>query len=512
MQGLDLRKFKKVSSDAHSTQLQHPDGHTISIAHNRLKGDLKKQLEALPAYSKGGDVGTTEEMTSRPDKGWGAIIVKDKPEMQQYADGGQVDAEDYFKDAPQDNVVQDASSTLQAPATAPAFASINSDQGQPGGEVSLTDKVSPSVPANIAVPTAPSLPTQPAGTDMMGALNNMTGGIQGQANAEGDLGKQHAALAEQQQANIQKTHNEFIQDSHAVLQDFNHLVDDAKNDRIDPNRFWNNKSDLGKVSSAIGLILGGMGRGLTGKDNPAMQFMNSQIDRDVDAQKSNMANRNNIMHALQQQYGNIKDASNMTRAFYAEMYSSKLEEAAAKTSDPMAKARAQQAIGQIQMQYGPIVQETMLRQALMQGAAKGNIAPEKLVSHLVPKEHQEAVYKELERAQNATQNEQNVLQQFDKASKENTLVRRTGHLGAEPASLANARNLLMPILKDNEGRINETEIKMMEDFLPKAGDLDSKIAQKRVGLQQFIEAKKAAPRAANFGIQVPRATSFKPRQ
>lgn len=67
------------------------------------------------------------------------------------------------------------------------------------------------------------------------------------------------------------------------------MIQDARKQQVDPDRWWNNKSTGGKVLAGIGLILGGFGGGLarTGR-NPAMDVMNKAIDDDIKAQESNI--------------------------------------------------------------------------------------------------------------------------------------------------------------------------------------------------------------------------------
>ena len=55
-QGLDLSRFKKVSSDKKTTTLRHAKGHEIKIAHSGLKPKMKERLEGLPVHmAEGGE-------------------------------------------------------------------------------------------------------------------------------------------------------------------------------------------------------------------------------------------------------------------------------------------------------------------------------------------------------------------------------------------------------------------------------------------------------------------------
>jgi hypothetical protein len=66
------------------------------------------------------------------------------------------------------------------------------------------------------------------------------------------------------------------------------VADNFANQQIDPNRYWNSKSDAQKATARIAMILGGIGSGITGKDNPAVKAYNDAQDRDLAAQKFNI--------------------------------------------------------------------------------------------------------------------------------------------------------------------------------------------------------------------------------
>ncbi len=206
----------------------------------------------------------------------------------------------------------------------------------------------------------------------------------------------------------------------------------------------------------------------------------------------------------------MKDASNMTRALYADQYANQIQEAAARSTDPMAKARAQQAIGQIKAQYAPMLMETAQRQALLQQAQKGNVSAAQLVPHFVPKEHQAAALKEVAQSENAASNEKAIMDAFDQAAKDNTLM-RTGAGLRTPASILKMRALMLPIIHDNEGRVNEFEQKTTSDLEPGKGDFDSKIAYKRKAMLDFIHGKQATPTLDAYRIPTKKASAFTKR-
>lgn len=532
MKGLDLRKFKKVSSDKHTTTLEHPDGHKISIAHSKLKGDLKAQLEKLPAYSEGGSI-TEAEPTVRPDKGWGKVTVYPQaPEIHNYANGtpdGPIALNSV--ETPQDPSL-DLSGIGSAPSQV-AGSNLSSPKDIQGNEINAAGETSgtsalkntfnaeaekmqdSATPAAVVEPELQNVKLglgelpgiAPTSNPYMDALAMQEAGLKSEAGISGSLGKQQADILLQHQIKEQEMQQQFQQESKHVLDDYSNLVKDVKAGHIDPNRYWNSQTSLGKISSAIGLLLGGMGAGLTGKDNPAMTYLNNQIERDVDSQKTNMVNKQNLMHALHTQYGDMKDASNMMRVFYADMTAQKMQQAAMLTTDPMAKARLQQAMGQLKAQYTPLILQTTRHQALMKMVQNGSMGGEMLVPDQVPKEHQEAVYKELERAQNTQKNSKAILDAFDTAA--NQIKAMPGNRSGVKAFHA----ALGPTFADIEGTVRQAAMdNAFENMTPQFGDSDTTKQSKRQSVLNYIAAKSAAPRANSFGIPVPKSNNFKQRQ
>mgnify|MGYP001565290623 CR=1 FL=1 len=61
--------------------------------------------------------------------------------------------------------------------------------------------------------------------------------------------------------------------------------------QVDPDRWMGQKGTGGQIAAAIAMGLGALGSSLGGGPNYAMQIIQSSIDRDIDAQKTNLANK-----------------------------------------------------------------------------------------------------------------------------------------------------------------------------------------------------------------------------
>lgn len=80
-------------------------------------------------------------------------------------------------------------------------------------------------------------------------------------------------------------------------------ADDLASGKIQPKTYqqlYNDQSTLGKIGTLFGLMVAGAGSGLTHQPNAVMEMMNKEIERDLEAQKANMANKVNYYNLAQQ--------------------------------------------------------------------------------------------------------------------------------------------------------------------------------------------------------------------
>lgn len=205
-----------------------------------------------------------------------------------------------------------------------------------------------------------------------GYKNQLVGINQGAA-AQGKLGEQQAALMDQNikaqtdaQAAYQQHYNDLEQERQAHMQDI-------QNGHIDPEQYWtgdkNGNGSHSRIASAIGMILAGFDP--AGRANSAVDLLKYNMDRNIDAQKTNLSSDQNLLAANLRQFGNLRDATDMTKLMQADIMHNELTSAAAKAQSPMAKAAALQAAGQLQMQYAPLQQQMAMRRAMMNLANNG---------------------------------------------------------------------------------------------------------------------------------------------
>lgn len=374
----NLDGFKKIHEDKDKTVMQHNKGHRITIANRALPALQRKQLQSLPLHECSG----------------GAIKMAGGGKIGHYYDGGKTvplvdygqnstpaDVQDYTPVA-QGTGVGDQFNRIAAnnlpttpvPAAGPANESEaisdelgvgkKSQEKQPPAPVAdedddtQDDTDKPPVPAPVAAPPAGQPGQQSFNPNDIIGLESA--GIKGQANAESQLAQAQLATEQNYQKQMADENVKWQAQQQQMFGQIGSSLQDVKNGHINPNQYMENMSSGQKVSTAIGLFLGGLSSAFTHQGNPAMDMLNKQIDRDIDAQKTGLNNKMNIYHAYLDQYHNAAAAENMTRATQLGIYGSQLREAAAKSGDPLAQARAKIGLAQIQQQMYPLIQNAQL--------------------------------------------------------------------------------------------------------------------------------------------------------
>jgi hypothetical protein len=220
---------------------------------------------------------------------------------------------------------------------------------------------------------------------LLGGIQKQQAGIQAEAAAQGKLGEAQAAQLEQN-VNQQKDFRTLFETEKGKLdQERQALLNDYNEGHIDPRRLVKNMSTGQKILNGIGLILGGMGAGLTGQENLAAKMFQRQIDLDVEAQAAEMGKKKSLLEANFRQYGNMKDAIDMTRAMLNDTTSNLLKMEAAKYQGSIAGARAMQQAGQLDREAAGLAQQVAVRRALIQaqgGQGQGGGSPEATLNML----------------------------------------------------------------------------------------------------------------------------------
>lgn len=540
---VEFKKFKKISSDAKSTVLQHPAGHKITIAHAALNDNMKQALHSLPHYAEGG----MSDEPQRNDLGIPGLNININAAPQPQMSMANPD-ESYQKEykmqkmltpGEPDSIVreralnllerQNKSSQVKAEnqdvdKQQAALADYNKqkallDKYQSLGVTPPADLKLPPNPVPEPMPTqtspnqgmaaemSPAIPQNPdpygfgAQQDaMMRGIGEERAGIMQEAATQGALGKAQANIETQGAQNLQSAFSKFDKQQSDLMQQRSVLQKAMSENQFDPKRYINNMSTGSKIANVIGLILGGIGGALTHQENPALRVLQTNIDRDIEAQKNDFGKRQTLLEANYRDLGNIRDAMTMTRVMQTDMISQQLRAEAAKAMDPAARANALKAAGALDLQNAPLIQQMSMRRSLMNGAQQGQKDPETMIKMLAPPGEQEKLFKDLKEAQDTTRLKDNLLSAFDQLEKKNTVGNRIAHLGFEPAEVEAIRDpLLAQLSKDTAGRFTEADAGYLKSIFPAPGDSAATAMTKRKQLNALIQQKMNFPSLKYYG-------------
>lgn len=438
---LNAKKYKHIRSDDKTTILRHEDGHEITIAHNALKGDTRKLVEALKNGKKDDEYGKVE-VRDTEDKRLGKVKVEEDDSDEQ-ADYGKV-IKMAFGGSPEEMVDDMVPDVMSMPAKKldpareareEAYNRIVGSQGKTdrfgmpidtdeqlgsmfgssgeapkdfdskafvkaigeqkkdeqaktasaGGDaakiaaenqvrlaanlpplpmpqdgLAMAPNTSPPAqgiaPAGLApqqgANAAPGVasPNDPMAMLQSGMQKQMAG-INAQAKAQGDLGNQQAAALMEAHKADQEALQAYNDTRSSLQNERDALLQDIRDGQVSPDKFWTGDPKTGegghsRIATGIGIILAGFNP--TNSPNAAINFLNQQMDRNLQAQAKNLGSKENLLSANMQQFGDLKAATEMTRIMQNDMLSNQLQTAAATAQNPLAKAAALRASGELQ--------------------------------------------------------------------------------------------------------------------------------------------------------------------
>lgn len=483
MSSLDLSKFKKVGANKTHTVFQHPEGHVIHVAHKAVKHEDKGALKGLPVQNmaQGG-------MVKDPFKAFGEIAQPTKPlppmdpaklkAFKAFADGGEVIPDGTEQPLEQPPMQQELPIPQQwmQPQAAPQAAPM-----------AMPEQVNP-IGANNGLPEGDRQPaSQPQGADFNqipgyaqadNAINLGKSIQEKQMGAETSARQKHLAAVDEV-ARVENDHRKEL------LTNIAQVTKEIGDGTINPNQYVENMSVLGKVGTAVGMVLAGYGTKGIG-ENPALTFLNQQINRDVDAQKAGLGQRKTLLEAYQKQFGDSLVAENMTKATLAARLGDQLALAATKDGSLKAKQNALAAQSQLMQQYYPLVVEASKRRAALSQAGEN---PGKAVEALVPKELQKAAMEEVGIMSNKQQAKAQIGDLLRKAQEANKI----GNGGSIPGTsnyktLQQTEAQIRSLLQANwKGPMTDVEAeKLVNPYLSSVTDDDKDVQRKAQGLVDML--------------------------
>lgn len=372
--------FKKVAEDNKSATMRHENGHEIKIAKSGLSRDHKRRLEALPLYQSDpeapvGETAPVEEVVETPTRDVASesqkpvnITINNAPPSAQKSE-----STNYVH--PEIAAQREAALLKEAElATKPSAMNLSRMQAPPApapmpAPASVQEAPMPDQGLAAAAP-APVVPVkqglEPDQAMSLKGINEQKQAANQVAALTGQRAAADALVIQQQMDQQQKMFDTYQKQVAELDADRMQLQKDIKDTKIDPDHYLKNMSTGSKIATVFGLILGGLGGGLTGKGNTAQEQLNREIDADINAQKENLGKKNTLLDRNMKQLGNLNDAMAMTKTMMNDMVSNHLKTSALKVEGPMAKAAALNEAGKLDMESAKIMKEIGLQRSLRQ--------------------------------------------------------------------------------------------------------------------------------------------------
>lgn len=531
----DYEGFQKVSSDQKMTVFRHPNGHEVKVAHSALSPKLREDLARIPHMAVGGMAEPQAEQPQVPPEVLQSAIDKEnalrRPEGAAQVAGAEAEA--LKTKAAQDWIASQRATEAQNQLKAQqGLEDMNSARSQAGltplsaqAPVSAPAlQLAPTAPAGMApasVPDQPTIPTAaaPGTNDPFGAIassNQYTQGLNQQvagANLQAQ-GLQATAAAKSQgeadkQASLQNQLSDY-QKSHAQIQgQVDALRTDIANGHIDPDRYLKEMHTGPKILTAIGLLLSGLGSGGAHQESAAMNFLKQQIDHDVEAQKSDLGRKENLLSMNMKQFQNLNEATQMTKAMSLEMAASKIEQAALKAQDPIIRGQLMEKVGGLKRDSAQIVGKMAANKTIAENqrniASTG--APLSLDAQLplVPEDKREKAAEAIADYNSAVRARDDALSGYKSASGVTSVIKHPlENLSGEKPNSLNAS--IAELNKHLTGRFNADENKQLfKQFGPSTFDTTgpgSNDAARLKKLSDFSDraVQAAATKVRGFGL------------
>lgn len=200
-----------------------------------------------------------------------------------------------------------------------------------------------------AMPVEPQAPTGPTPEEMMqGAIGREKTALDEQAKALAQQADDTLKAQERLKIAQADAESTYIGEKAMIMQRREDLQNAINEGKIDPEKFWKNRS---RLMAGIGIILSSFNTNANAP-NVALKYLDTLIDRDIEAQKENLATKKSLLSLNYREMGDLNDAIKMTRLQLADQAANEISMAASKAANPLAKAAAEKAKAEIDMKYG----------------------------------------------------------------------------------------------------------------------------------------------------------------
>lgn len=493
---MDLNQFRKVKADKASTTLKHiKDGHEIKLAHGSLKPDMKSQLEKLPFHKYA--EGTPDAPVSQDDGADQPIKINPQATIPESLSGVQTHEPD-FKMVDKSKEIPDLYGVSKED-WAKQLDSKNATPVQQQGSVdgSLLGQQN-------QVQQQPDIMGMDAyNKSAQNALQEQAAGQMMMAGVQGKLGQQESHAIDESKKEQQAKFQDYKKAHDELTAERANIKNEIDQGHIDPDKYLKNMSTGGHIATTLGLLLGGMGSGLTGGPNLANQALQNSIDRDVNAQKVELGKKENLLSHNLQETGNLNSAMQLTRIQTNDMLSTRLKQLAAGSQNEAAKAQMLSIAGNFDMQTAKLQHDYAIQKSSFGAGSSDDPAKilfaRKQAGMIDPKQYEEG-NKEIKEAQEMIKLKNDMVGSF------NDLSKKVAGGSLSPEDRKSAVDAFAGRLgKAFEGRYNEEAAKkQVGAILPAKFGLESKetLNNKMMRLNQLFDASINTPTLDGMGINV----------
>lgn len=381
---MKLDKFKLHTEDEQSFTISHPSGKVLKVSKSGLSPEAHKMIQAMreePVKAADGvdtdtDDDSDEETPSKTPTGSDQIeAINNSLALTHPYDPNKPTIKDMMGFR---GMTQQGAMPVAPPPAGSTFGQM-AQMGEGARQEMQADTTAAANQPDASVGRAPATTQADMAQYGTSGIDRQMKALREQASAAGTAGQQSAEAIQQQQEEIAK----YTKDPAQLFQEYQdqdkQLMQAYQSKSIDPDRYWHNMSTGSKIVAALGMIVSGAGAGVRGQSNMAYDILNKGVERDIEAQKMDQSQSMNLWKMNREAYNSEAAANIATRT---QMYTGlqyKLQQIAQSNIAPQAKAQADFAIGQLQMQKDLWNRQMVLHQAL-QGNVGNNTEQEYLQS------------------------------------------------------------------------------------------------------------------------------------
>lgn len=499
-----MKGYKLLSEKDKHFELQHPDGGAFKVAKSGLSNQHMAKIRKMAGGGEVDDDGT--------DQTTGQDFAPPPSNLDSLYSSQTADR------PPSESINPEESANFASPEDLNQLAT-RLPKGPKEGEVAPPPSNNPNAAmekdiGGMQQTSAPMSDSQSAfssiSADNEKAINNEMKAAQASAAAvqrAGDIqAKVYDDNAQRQQALQRETAVKYA----ALDKEQAQLKQDVMNTKIDPGKVWNNASTGNKVLAGIGVLLSGIGSGLTGQPNLAMSVINKTIDDDIAAQRSELGKKQSLLSDNYRKYGDLRQATLATELQLNAVVQGQVASAAAKTQGPIAQANAQHLMTEYTLKGNDIKRQLAVAQGFAQPSqvASGDVDMNRLklgvATGAIKNEDHGKILDELGEYREMKQAQSDIKDAFKKVSDLQTLGNRIGNPVQSARQIDKIKKLYaLKIAKDTANKVTESDTEYAMDQFANLTD-DEKT--RNVGMNNVlnvVSSKYKFPRMEFYNVYQP---------